>query len=102
MVQSREDTEKHISWIVGQGEIDIYRDKCLDYTPTVYGHHQKVRDLFISSKFPNENISRVSFGDDAYNEIMKKDIRLTLEKDFPIWNCTQSGMYTLHSPWQEL
>lgn len=77
MLQSREDTEKHISWIVGQGDIDIYRDRWLNTIPTVFGHCQKMRDLFISNNLPDANKIRMTLRDDAYNEIDKNTIRLT-------------------------
>lgn len=98
VLQSRTFVEKHLRWFIGKGQIDAYRDKWLDIQVPISDIQLKVRDLYFEDRL-HDQLVKEQLGDDVYNEIIMKNIRLTPKSDKLIWIGTRSGKFILNSAW---
>lgn len=75
----------------------MYKDRWLGSSLPMATTQLRVKDLFLDSNYPNSDFITAYLGNDVYNEIKKKNIRLTLKQDNPVWTGTHSGESSIHS-----
>lgn len=98
LLRARTMAEDHIRWIIGEGHIDVWKDKWLDIVGYNYDEKLHIKYLFSECR-PNEIIVRQLLGEDAWEEMVKKNIVLTSGKDIMVWAPSNSDNFTLRSAW---
>lgn len=98
MLQTRPLVEEHICWIIGQGHLDALKDSWLQRTCS-YPHRMQVKDMF-QNNYSNEVLIKNVMGDDAWKEILDKNICLIPLPGALIWKPSSCGRFSISSAWK--
>lgn len=69
LLGARQAAKKEIKWIMGHGDIDVFRDKWLANDFPFFVEPMQVKNLFCSDGTPNEVVVKDLLGDDVMEEL---------------------------------
>lgn len=102
MTKIKYEAEPHIVWLVGNGRLDIQKDKWLTIDVPVAPSISFVQELFDPTGYPNDELIIDLLGQNVHEEIRKRYIHLNATPDRPIWILSSDGKFNFKSAWDQI